>query len=80
MTRITKIVIANGLPIIEGKSEAWIHLLITGGWINWREQQRSLKRFVWPQYLVKPQYIERYFEENQTAYQNAENFTFSANF
>jgi hypothetical protein len=31
MTRIKKIVIANGLPITEGKSEVWIHPLITGG-------------------------------------------------
>jgi hypothetical protein len=31
MTRIIKIVIANGLPIAEGKSEVWIHPLITGG-------------------------------------------------
>jgi hypothetical protein len=30
MTRIIKIVIANGLPIAEGKSEVWIQPLITG--------------------------------------------------
>ena len=29
--RITKIVVANGLPIAEGKSEVFIHHLITGG-------------------------------------------------
>jgi hypothetical protein len=26
------------------------------------EQERSMKRFVWPQYLVEPQYVEGYFE------------------
>jgi hypothetical protein len=26
-----EIVIANGLPIADGKSEVWIHPLITGG-------------------------------------------------
>jgi hypothetical protein len=31
MTRIIKIVIANGLPIAEGKSEVWINYLITVG-------------------------------------------------
>jgi hypothetical protein len=31
MTRIMKIVIANGLPTTEGKSEALIHPLITAG-------------------------------------------------
>jgi hypothetical protein len=31
MTRIIKIVIANGLPIAEGKSEVLIYHLITGG-------------------------------------------------
>jgi hypothetical protein len=31
ITKIIKIVIANGLPIAEGKSEFWIHSLITGG-------------------------------------------------
>jgi hypothetical protein len=31
MTRIIKIVTASGLPITEGKSENWIHPLITGG-------------------------------------------------
>jgi len=30
ITRIMKIVIANGLPIAEGKSEVWINPLITG--------------------------------------------------
>jgi hypothetical protein len=30
MTRIIKIVIASGLPTSEGKSEVWIHPLITG--------------------------------------------------
>jgi hypothetical protein len=30
VTRIIKIVIANGLPIAEGKSEVWIQPLITG--------------------------------------------------
>jgi hypothetical protein len=30
MTRIIKIVTANGLPITEEKSEVWIHPLITG--------------------------------------------------
>jgi hypothetical protein len=30
MIRIIKIVIANGLPSAEGKSEDWIHPLITG--------------------------------------------------
>jgi hypothetical protein len=29
MTMIIKIVTANGLPIAEGKSEYWIHPLIT---------------------------------------------------
>jgi hypothetical protein len=29
MTMIIKIVIANGLPIAEGKSEFWIHPLMT---------------------------------------------------
>jgi hypothetical protein len=31
MTRIIKIVIANGLPIAEEKPEVWISPLITGG-------------------------------------------------
>jgi hypothetical protein len=31
ITRTIKIIIANGLPTTEGKSEAWIHPLITGG-------------------------------------------------
>jgi hypothetical protein len=26
-----------------------------------------MKRFVWPQYLVEPQYVEGYFEESQAA-------------
>jgi hypothetical protein len=30
ITSIIKIVIANGLPTAEGKSEVWIHSLITG--------------------------------------------------
>jgi hypothetical protein len=30
VTRIIKKVIANGLPIAEGKSEVWIQPLITG--------------------------------------------------
>jgi hypothetical protein len=29
ITRIMKMVIANGLPIAEGKSEVWIHPIIT---------------------------------------------------
>jgi hypothetical protein len=32
-----RIIIANGLPIAEGKAEVWIHHLITGGYINRRE-------------------------------------------
>ena len=35
--------------------------------MNRREHQRRMKRSVWPQYLVEPQYIEGYFEENQAA-------------
>jgi hypothetical protein len=31
ITRIIKVVIANNLPIAEGKSEVWIHPLITWG-------------------------------------------------
>jgi hypothetical protein len=31
ITKIIKIIIANGLPITEGKSEVWINPLITGG-------------------------------------------------
>ena len=30
--------------------------------MNRREPQRSMKRFVWPQYLVEPQHIEGYFD------------------
>jgi hypothetical protein len=30
ITRIMKIVIANGLPITDGKSEVWIYSIITG--------------------------------------------------
>jgi hypothetical protein len=43
MTEIIKIEIANGLPISRKKSEGWNHLLITKGWMNRREQQRSVK-------------------------------------
>jgi len=35
--------------------------------MNRREQQESMKRFVWPQYLVEPQYIEGCVEESQKA-------------
>jgi hypothetical protein len=49
------------------KAGVWNHRLITGDKINRREQQRGMKRFVWPQYLVEPQYIEGYFEESQKA-------------
>jgi len=27
------------------------------------EQERNMKRWVWPQYLVEPQYTEGYIEE-----------------
>jgi len=43
ITKIMTMITANGLPIAEGKSEVWIHPLITGGWINRREQQKSMK-------------------------------------
>ena len=29
------------------------------------EQERNMKRWVWPQYLVEPQHIEGCFEENR---------------
>jgi hypothetical protein len=47
------------------KSEAWNRLLITEGWRNKREERRNLKRLVWPQYLVEPQYIAGTFEKSQ---------------
>jgi hypothetical protein len=50
--------IANGLPSAEDKSEVWIHPLITGYYIDRREQQKRMKGFVLPQYLVEPQHIE----------------------
>ena len=67
MTRIIRIVIASGLPTSERKSEVWDCPLITMDWIDRREQKRSMKRSVWPQYLVEPQYIEGYFEGSRTA-------------
>jgi hypothetical protein len=41
--RVMKVVIANGLPIAERKSEVLIHPLITEGYINRREQQKTMK-------------------------------------
>jgi hypothetical protein len=55
-------VIANGSPITEKKQKALNHPLITGGYLDRRELQRSKKRSGWPQYLVEPQHIEGCFE------------------
>jgi hypothetical protein len=50
-----------------GKSEVWNHPLITRDYIKRREALRRLKRFVGPQYLVEPPYIEGTFEGSQAA-------------
>ena len=42
--------------------------LITGDSIDKRERHRSMKWFVWPHYMVEPQYIEGYVKESQAAY------------
>jgi hypothetical protein len=42
-TTIIKVVIANGLPIAEEKSEVLIYPLVTGDYTNRREQQKSMK-------------------------------------
>jgi hypothetical protein len=46
MSKIMQRVSANDLPTAGKKAEGWNHPLITGDWINRREQERSIKRFV----------------------------------
>jgi hypothetical protein len=67
MTRIMQIVFANGLPTTGERPKAGIILIITRDYIDRREAWRSLKRFVGPQYLVEPPYIEGTFEGPQAA-------------
>ena len=60
---IFQIIVANSLPIAEGKSEVWIHPLIICCYINRRGQHGSMKCFIIPQYLVEPQHTEGYLDE-----------------
>ena len=57
---------ANGLPTAGIKSEVFIQPLITGDWMLGREQQKWMKGWVWPQYLVEPQHAEGYGEASRT--------------
>jgi hypothetical protein len=55
---ITPFIIAISLPIAEGKSEGWIHSLITGDCVNRRTPFPKISSFITPQHLAAPQYIE----------------------
>jgi hypothetical protein len=55
--------ICKGPANNRGGAGGWNCLLITGGWRNKKEEERGVKRFVRPQYLVEPQNIEGTFEE-----------------
>jgi hypothetical protein len=40
---IMKFLVAKSQPTAEGRSEVWIHPLITVGYIDRKEQQKSMK-------------------------------------
>jgi hypothetical protein len=52
----------------EDKSKVWINLLITVDWIKGREWLKGMKRLLYPQHMVEPQYIEGNFEANQISF------------
>ena len=66
MTRIILLVSANGQPITE-KKQTFEIMSNNRVLANKVEQKGSMKRSVWPQHLVEPQYMEGYFEESWQA-------------
>jgi hypothetical protein len=66
MARIIQSVTANGLPTT-GKSRELESSFNNRGLDEQERTVEKIKRLVWPQYLVEPQYIEGYFGERWTA-------------